>query len=126
MKRVLESHTVYRILLKDKIDTRSLTASWKPPKADLKRDCEVIRLAEKRRTKSTLVASGKSRPTAKRKGRRSTAVMTDYAFGRSLVIGTSRARRTKSKPGKKADNPLALVDRRPHDNVAGAPECKDR
>jgi hypothetical protein len=125
VKRVLESHTVYRILLKDKMDTRGLTAYWKPPKANLKKACNVIRMAEKRRTKSTLVASGGRKPAASRK-RRSTAVLSDYAFGRSLIIGGRRARAPKAKPGKKAKNPLALVERRPHDNVAGVPECASR
>ncbi len=121
VKRVLESHTVYRLLLKDKIDTRRLTAYWRPQKVDRKGACEIVRLAKKRRTRSTLVASGKAGKSGKKSRRGTTAMMTDYAFGRSLVI--NRRGKAPAKAAKKRANPLALVDRRPHDNIAGAPDC---
>ena len=125
VKRVLEGHTVYRILLKDEVDTKKLMAHWQPPEADKKRDCEVVRLAEER-ARGNLVASGKRAAGNARKP--SAAMMSDYAFGRSLVIqprGRAKPKAKSKTADEKPENPLALVDRRPHDNVAGAPDCND-
>ena len=125
VKRVLEGHMVYRMLLKDKVDTKELMAYWTPPEPDAARACEIVRMAEEGRRSGTAVAA---RKTARSKaGKASAATMAEYAFGRSLVIQPRGKRKARAKPksGERPENPLALVDRKPHDNVAGAPECND-
>lgn len=120
VKRVLEAHTVYRMLLEDKVDTRKLLSFWKPPEMDKEKACKLVAEARKAAgldREDSLASSKQPLPAAggrKTRGKGRAALLSGKVPNADLLIGVKKS---------EAKDPLALTLRPPKDNIAGAPEC---